>query len=158
MAQQQPTKHTLSDEDLSNSLKSIDELASRLSFLISLNSQDRACLPKLHAGHMAFVAEICDICLNSPHFLPNQFNLPQFENDVLLAERLGQLETALMELTARVADTLLSVKSDMYISALEAFGYLQASDEGDGLDSQRKALRHYFRRNRHLDIEEESYM
>ena len=61
---------------------------------------------------------------------------------------LDQVETALSTLARQMEDTLMAVRSDMYSSALEAYGYLQVAREGDGLDGHRRDLRQFFRRRR----------
>ena len=81
-------------------------------------------------------------------FYPASLILEEFDRDVALANQLDQVETALSTLARQMEDTLMAVRSDMYSSALEAYGYLQVARDGDGLDGHRRELRQYFRRRR----------
>lgn len=148
MAQQNLVSGTLNDETLIQMLESIKALESNMDFLLSLSNDERKRLVKLQAGHVNFVHDVRSVCTQNPGFLPRQFDLEEFGNDVMLAGQLEQIETALNQLNQQVKDTVMAVKSDMYSNALEVYGYLQVARDGDGLDLHRRALRKYFTRRR----------
>ena len=148
MASQNLVSGVLTDETLNTALAGIQSLTESMNFLISLSPDERRHLSKLKAGHVDFVRQIRDVCNQNPGFLPRQFDLEEFDRDVALANQLDQVETALSTLARQMEDTLMAVRSDMYSSALEAYGYLQVAREGDGLDGHRRDLRQFFRRRR----------
>ena len=148
MASQNLVSGVLTDETLSTALAGIQSLTESMNFLISLSPDERRRITKLKGGHVDFVREIRDVCNQNPGFLPRQFDLEEFDRDVALANQLDQVETALSTLARQMEDTLMAVRSDMYSSALEAYGYLQVARDGDGLDGHRNDLRQYFRHRR----------
>ena len=155
MASQNLVSGVLTDETLNTALAGIQSLADSMDFLISLTPDERRRIVKLRAGHVDFVREMRDVCTQNQGFLPRQFDLEEFDRDAVLANQLDQVETSLSTLARQMEDTLMAVRSDLYSSALEAYGYLQVARDGDGLDGHRNSLRQYFRYRRG-DSEEEA--
>ncbi len=159
MAQQNLVSGSIDEQTLNEALESIKSIDSRLDVLISLSPDERRHVVKLSKTHLNFVHDMYAISEQNPDFLPRSFDLDEMAADIKLARQLESLETLFSHLNQRLEDTLFAVKSDMYSNALEAYGYLQAAREGDGLDVHRQEMRKYFsrrRRNSEEDQEEES--
>ncbi|MCT2531904.1 hypothetical protein N2488_01775 [SAR92 clade bacterium H231] len=75
-----------------------------------------------------------------------QAALKEFDRDVALSTQLEQVASAVTQLAQQIEDTILGVRSDMYVSALEVYGYLKVAREGDGLDVHRRELGRFFKK------------
>ena len=146
MPSQNLVSGVLTDESLNTNLAAIKQLESSMDFLISLSPEQRKRTAKLRANHVDFVHQMRAVCNQNPDFLPRQFDLAEFDRDVALSTQLEQVASAVTQLGQQIEDTILGVRSDMYVSALEVYGYLKVAREGDGLDVHSRELGRFFKK------------
>jgi hypothetical protein len=110
----------------------IVDLDNEIIFGVDLDSEERGSLPKTGDKSLAFVRAAAGLVDMAPDFLPRSFNIPEFQQDVALMEKLVDLNRRLERTAQRVNDTLLAVGSEAYLAALVV--YKNAKDNGQGAE------------------------
>jgi hypothetical protein len=126
----------LARTDLDAVVKMIDDIKSRLPFLISLTEADKTALPRFGDKSLAFVKKALALAKKDSDFLPRSFNAAEMEKDVTLYESLYAILQPLNLLVEKVTDTFRETGAEAYSAALVV--YASAKQEGKnagGLES-----------------------
>ena len=137
---------TLSDGDRDDVLKLIQDIRTKLSFLIDLTIEDRQSLPKMGDKSRAFVGQAVTLAEQNDDFLPRSFDVAEMRQDVDLTEQLLPIVTALAQLVELVEDTYLLAGSDAYSAALIVYNSAKRNGQGEALDNLLDALGQRFAR------------
>jgi hypothetical protein len=101
--------------DVVNEVKAlVDQIESKLPFLISLTSDERANLAKLNRDNELFVEETIRAAEHHTEVIPNYINVSEMEKDLLLYQQLNRIMVRLSHVSNKIKDT-------MHIAGAEAF-------------------------------------
>jgi hypothetical protein len=92
----------------------IDQIESKLPFLISLTTDERANLAKLNRDNELFVEETIRAAEHNSEVIPNYINVAEMEKDLLLYQQLNRIMVRLSHVSNKIKDT-------MHIAGAEAF-------------------------------------
>ncbi len=112
----------------------IVDLDNELVFGTDLDSEERGSLPKTGDKSLAFVRAAAGLVDMDSDFLPRSFDIPEFQQDVALMEKLVDINRRLERTAQRVNDTLLAVGSEAYLAALVVYKNAKDNGRGEELD------------------------
>jgi len=124
----------LSQDDRDAVLAAIEIIHAKLPFLIGLTPDQRRAMLKLGDKSAAFVNRAAEVAGQHTDLLPPAFDLTEWQKDAALLQALNSIEVALNPLSEAIDDTLMVVGSEAYASALAAYQYLKAGNQGGQLD------------------------
>lgn len=125
----------LTDPNRDTVLQLIEDIRSKLPFLIDLSIEERKSLPKMGDKSRAFVAQALTIAEQDESYLPRSFDVAEMRQDVELTESLFPILSALAQLTELVEDTYTLAGSDAYSAALIVYQSAKQNGKGEALDS-----------------------
>jgi hypothetical protein len=130
-----PISATLTDAQRDLVLAKIDEIEAALPFLVDLDSDDVAALPKLGDRSLPFTERSLALARQDDSFLPRKFDLDEFARDLALYQALDSLIHPLTSLLELIKDTRVLAGSDAYAAALDVYHAAKRAGKGSGLDS-----------------------
>lgn len=136
----------LTDADRDNVLGLLNDIRTRLPFLIDLTIEERQSLPKMGDKSRAFVNQAATLAEQNDDFLPRSFDVAEMRRDVDLTNQLLPILTALAQLIEFVEDTYLLAGSDAYSAALIVYNSAKRNGQGEALDNLLDALGQRFAR------------
>lgn len=116
-------------------LAKLDEIKAAMPFLVDLDADDMATLPKLGDKSLAFVHRTLQLAQQDDSFLPRNFDVAEFARDLALYEALGSLITRLTQLLELIKDTRTLAGSDAYLAGLDVYHAAKRAGKGSGLDT-----------------------
>lgn len=137
---------TLSNEDKTQVLQLIQEIKTKLPFLLDLSAEELRSLPKMGDKSRAFVTQALTLAEQDDTFLPRSFNVAEMRKDVELTESLLPILTALSSLTELLNDTYTLAGSEAYLAGLVVYQSAKANGKGSALDASLDALGKRFAR------------
>jgi hypothetical protein len=140
---------TLSADDAAAVLENLSEAKSRLSFLLSLQTEDIITLFKAGNAYLPFIDKAYQAMVAHPEIIPPVFNKEEFERDYQLLSALRPIFAQINELAEGILKTFQAVGSDALIGALEVYDAIkQNKDKVAGLAATADEMGVFFKRSR----------
>lgn len=140
---------TLSAEDAAGVQQSLTDANSRLSFLLSLQTEDMATLFKVGNAYLPFIEKAYQAMVAHPEIVPQIFNQSEFVNDYQLLSTLRSIFNQINDLAESVQKTYQAVGSDSLVAALEVYSAVkQNNDKVPGLAATADEMAVFFKRTR----------
>ncbi|MBZ0198496.1 MAG: hypothetical protein K8H86_01420 [Ignavibacteriaceae bacterium] len=115
-----------------------------LNFLISLNPAQRSDLLKAGNTYFPFV-ELAQF----PQVVSPLFDAEGFQKDKTLLEKLSSIHTLVSSLNEALDDTMMALRSDLFVAALDFYGSVQQNkDKVPGLDTRYAEMQEFFKRGK----------
>jgi hypothetical protein len=140
---------TLSAEDAAAVIDNLSEAKSRLSFLLSLQTEDMITLFKAGNAYLPFIDKAFQAMLSHPEIIPPVFNKEEFERDYQLLSALRPIFNQINEMAEGIQKTFTAVGSDALAGALEVYNAVkQNKDKVPGLAATADEMAVFFKRSR----------
>lgn len=124
----------LSAEDAAAIQKSLTDAKAKLSFLLSLQTEDISTLFKVGNAYLPFIEKAYQTVVAHPEILPAVFEKDEFMKDYNLLTSLRPIFNQINELAESVQKTFMAVGSDTMVAALEIYSAVkQNKDKVPGL-------------------------
>ena len=124
----------LSAEDAAAIQKSLTEAKAKLSFLLSLQTEDIATLFKVGNAYLPFIEKAYQTVIAHPEILPAVFDKDEFLKDYNLLIALRPIFNQINELAESIQKTFMAVGSDAMVASLEIYSAVkQNKDKVPGL-------------------------
>ncbi len=129
--------------DVKNAITAINTV---ISFSVSLNTDERASLPKISVANKSFTEDAINAIANNGALFPAYLNVAQMQNDLELYRQLDELSTMLRQTLERIEDTRILAGSDAYVAALSVYKLVGAAASAgvQGTDTIYEQLRERF--------------
>jgi len=139
----------LPQADQDSIVTSIDDISSKLPFLISITDDEKKQLPKPGEVFSPFIDEAAKLVYAHPEIMSGTFDIAGYKRDLNLRDSLRLISGKLDILKKGIEDTLTAVDSDLYVSSLDV--YFESKPKVTkvaGLSVFVDKMRPYFKRNR----------
>ena len=124
----------LSAEDAAAIQKSLTDAKAKLSFLLSLQTEDIATLFKVGNAYLPFIEKAYQTVVAHPEILPAVFDKDEFLKDYNLLIALRPIFNQINELAESIQKTFMAVGSDAMVASLEIYSAVkQNKDKVPGL-------------------------
>jgi hypothetical protein len=123
----------ISETDREMALNLITQLRALIP-LQSLKASDRRSLSGMGDKNRIFVTKVIEVIDQNPGFLPQAFEADKLRQAMASYERLNSILMALHQVSALMDATAISLGSEAYDLAREAYRYAKASDQGANLE------------------------
>ena len=124
----------LSAEDAAAIQKSLTDAKAKLSFLLSLQTEDIATLFKVGNAYLPFIEKAYQTVIAHPEILPAVFDKDEFLKDYNLLIALRPIFNQINELAESIQKTFMAVGSDAMVASLEIYSAVkQNKDKVPGL-------------------------
>lgn len=130
MALQNLISASLPQEDQDAIMTSLTSIETKLAFLVDLTDDQRKSLHYLKEKNHGFVLSTLELAKKNPGFLPREFDVPEFQKDTDLFDKLFTIKQALSGLLRRIEDTTSLAGSEAYSAALAVYNYAIAGNVG----------------------------
>ncbi len=124
---------TLSQQDIDTILEAIKLIKEKLPFLINLTSDERRALNKPGDRSRNFIDKALEVATQNPDILPKLFSVEEMKKDIELSHKLQPILLALSQLQEIVDNTVATVNSEAYASALSVYNYAKAAGKAAAL-------------------------
>lgn len=140
----------LTQQQVDAVLGAINTIKENLPFLINLNPEERAALPKMEDNRRPFVEKALEYGKSDEDMLPRYIDLGELEKDLNLFKGLASIDRELGKIDESVKDTLAAVGSESYVAALTVYNAakLAARTNNPGIDSVVNDLKKQFYQDR----------
>ncbi len=131
-----------------NILQQLADISGKLNFKVSLTPEAIKSLPKAGEQLSPFIDKAASVVNNHPEVLSRDFDDAEYKRDYKLMTDIEPIALAITELNEMVNNTLMAVKSDLFVSSLEVYG--DASKKADrvpGLNTTIASMAGHFKRN-----------
>jgi hypothetical protein len=118
MADDNRISATIPPADIAAITQSIQDIRSKLPFLISISGQERQELPKMGDKSVGFDDKCTAYMASNPEFVPGFIDVAEVNKDRELRAQMMQFFAALKTLSEAVSDTLLVVNSEIWMADL----------------------------------------
>ncbi|MEI8203168.1 MAG: hypothetical protein WCH34_09170, partial [Bacteroidota bacterium] len=122
----------LTDANLTDIDGSVTDILTILTFLIKLEEGDRhqRIMGEKYTGYVSTVNNSCNVVSSA---LPSSFDLPEFNKDWALIDKLEQIKTMLnTRLNEKLEDTILQLRHELIEQADHGYGLLKfAAEKGN---------------------------
>ncbi|MCX7103302.1 MAG: hypothetical protein NTX38_17925 [Methylobacter sp.] len=125
-------------------LQALTDIQAKLPFLIDLTTADRRSLPKMGAKSRGFVDQGLVLATQNSGILPRNFDIDQYNREVLLVRQLEPIVLALRQLMKRVEDTFMAAGSEAYTQTLMVYQAAKISGKTGALDEHLDSLAQRF--------------
>lgn len=105
----------------------IQQIESKLPFLINLTPEERQSLPKMGDKTVAFVQKAIELAQQNPNLVPPYISLDELKKDFELSNKLKDILNAVARLFEKVSDTYIAVGSEAYTAALSFYNSAKAA-------------------------------
>ena len=124
----------LKAEDAAAIQQSLSEAKAKLSFLLSLQTEDIATLFKVGNAYLPFIEKAYQTVIAHPEILPAVFDKDEFMKDYNLLIALRPIFNQINELAESIQKTFMAVGSDAMVASLEIYSAVkQNKDKVPGL-------------------------
>lgn len=140
---------TLPAEDAAGVQQNLAAVKAKLSFLLSLQTEDVVTLFKVGNAYLPFIDKAYQTMLAHPEILPPVFNQEEFLQDYNLLSTLRPIFTQINELAESIRKTFTAVGSDALVAALEVYSAVkQNKDKVPGLASTADEMAVFFKKSK----------
>jgi hypothetical protein len=135
------------DSDAINT--AIETINSKLSFKISLSTEEKSSLFKMGNGYKPFIEKAANVISSHPEIMPGTFSVEAFKKDSDLIQSLEPIRVKLELLYQSVEDTLTAVGSDAIIESLSVYDAVKnQKDKIPGLTAIYDEMKKFFPRKK----------
>jgi hypothetical protein len=127
-------------------LQAINDIQSKLPFLLDLTTADRRSLPKLGDKSRTFIDHGLILATQNTGILPRNFDLDQYSQKVMLVRQLEPVILAMRQLMKRMEDTFMAIGSDAYSQTLVVYRAAKLANKNGLLDEHLDSLAQRFAR------------
>lgn len=132
--------------DIDTIKTSLATISSKLPFLVTLDSEERAALFKLGPKSADFVQDASTASANFPTILPASFDKVEYGKDTSLFKTLTEIKFLVDSLKEKLDHTYTAVGSEAMVASLEVYAYVQtAADRTPGLKTVADKLKERFK-------------
>lgn len=121
----------VSDDNIKDAIKSINDAKNNFPFLINLSATERKKFRKMGPKSVDYVNDNLVGAKQFPNSLPGDFPLEEFSKDVTLINKLYPLLVASQALTEGLNDTILALGSDAMKEGDEVYRFLKLAAKTD---------------------------
>ncbi len=140
---------SLPAEDAAEVQKNLAAAKAKLSFLLSLQTEDVISLFKVGNAYLPFIDKAYQTMVAHPEIIPLVFNKDEFIQDYNLLSTLRPIFTQINELAESIQKTFTAVGSDALVAALEVYSAVkQNKDKVPGLASTAEEMGVFFKKSR----------
>lgn len=140
---------TLPAEDAADVQQNLAAAKAKLSFLLSLQTEDVVTLFKAGNAYLPFIDKAYQTMIAHPEIIPPVFNQEEFAQDYKLLSTLRPIFTQIDELAESIRKTFTAVGSDALVAALEVYSAVkQNKDKVPGLASTAEEMAVFFKRSK----------
>jgi hypothetical protein len=118
---------TITEADFSEVKELIEQIETRMPFLIGLTADERSTLPKISDSNKVFVQNCINAMDNNVELLPSYLKLEEIKKDLQLFQQLEELELLSLQLTEKIRDSKMLCGSEAYVSSLSAYRFFEAA-------------------------------
>ncbi len=127
---------TIIQKDIDDIVAMINNIKTKLPFLITLNEDEKSSLPKFGDKSLAFVKKSLELASKNQDFLPRNFNVEEMKKDAALYEALYSIIQPLNILMEKINDTYREIGAEAYTAALVIYNSAKQSGKDiGGLDN-----------------------
>ena len=149
MTAQNLVSATLADATKNDILKKLNDIRSKLDFLITLDAAQVRSLFKAANGYAPFIEKAYAVSTAHPDILPAVMDLSEFQKDFALIQALTPIQVQVNELAEGLRNTLLAANSDAMAQSLEIYAAVkQHADKVPGLAVANSELSVFFQKHR----------
>jgi len=135
--------------DAAEVLQSLTNIKSKLSFLLSLQTEDIASLFKVGNAYLPFIDKAYQTVTTHPEILPGIFDKDEFTKDYELLSSLRPILTQINELAEGIQKTFFAVSSDSMVAALDVYAAVkQSKDKVPGLNVTADEMAAFFKKSK----------
>jgi hypothetical protein len=140
---------SLSAEDAAAIRTNLSEAKAKLTFLLSLQTDDVATLFKVGNAYLPFIDLAYQTMIDHPEILPQVFDKAEFLKDYELLSSLRPIYNQINELAEGIKKTFMAVGSDSLVASLEIYDAVkQNKDKVPGLAVTASEMAVFFKRTR----------
>jgi len=140
---------TLPAEDAADVQQNLLAAKAKLSFLLSLQTEDVATLFKVGNAYLPFIEKAYNVMVAHPEIIPPVFDKDEFTRDYNLLITLRPIFTQINELAESIQKTFTAVGSDSLLGALEVYSAVkQNKDKVPGLASTADEMAVFFKKSK----------
>ncbi len=130
-------------------LSQLTEIRKQLDFSVSLTPEAIKALPKAGTLLSPFVDKAASVVSNHPEILPGTFDQAEYKKDYQLMIDLEPISQLLSEIAEMVSNTLLAVKSDLFVASLSVYdNAAKQVDAVPGLNGTVAGMAEHFKRTK----------
>jgi hypothetical protein len=127
MARSTKISAVLTEAEKNDVLTKINDAKALMPFLISLNTEERRTLKGIGNKNLAYVQKCLEGALAFPNELKKNFDVTEFQKDVVLFNNLLGIQLACLALFESVDDTMKAAGIDAMASSSEVYDSLKSS-------------------------------
>ena len=136
-------------EDAAEVQQNLAAAKAKLSFLLSLQTEDVISLFKAGNAYLPFIDKAYQTMLAHPEILPPVFNQAEFSQDYNLLSTLRPIFTQIDELAESIRKTFTAIGSDALLASLEVYSAVkQNKNKVPGLASTADEMAVFFKKSR----------
>lgn len=140
---------TLSAQDAAEVQQLLTDAKAKLSFLLSLQTDDVITLFKVGNVYLPFIDLAYQTTIAHPEILPGVFDKDEFIRDYMLLSALRPIFNQMNELLESLQKTFMAVGSDAMIEALEVYSAVkQNKDKVPGLAATAEQMAVFFKKSK----------
>ena len=140
---------TLPAEDAADVQQNLAAIKAKLSFLLSLQTEDVATLFKVGNAYLPLIDKAYQTMVAHPEIIPPVFNQEEFALDYNLLSTLRPIFTQINELAESIQRTFTAVGSDALVASLEVYSAVkQNKDKVPGLASTADEMAVFFKKSK----------
>lgn len=140
---------TLSAQDAAEVQQLLSDAKAKLSFLLSLQTDDTITLFKVGNVYLPFIDLAYQTAIAHPEILPGVFDKDEFIRDYTLLSALRPIFNQMNELLESLQKTFMAVGSDAMIEALEVYSAVkQNKDKVPGLAATAEQMAVFFKKSK----------
>jgi hypothetical protein len=140
---------TLSAEDAAEVLKALASAKEKLSFLLSLQTEEVITIFKPGNAYLPFIDKSYQAMTAHPEIMPPVFDKEEFARDYNLLFAMRPIFSQINELAEGIQKTFTAVGSDALLASLEVYGAVkQHKDKVPGLAATANEMAVFFKRSK----------
>jgi len=116
---------TLTQQDIDDIKHHVQQIESKLPFLVGLTTAERQRLPKIHRSNKIFVDDALRTAEENQSVIPDYVDIAELRKDLELYESLSKVLLPIQQLTEKLRDTQILAGSESYTSALVIYNMFQ---------------------------------
>ena len=136
-------------QDVADVKQAIATINAKLSWLVTLTTEEVKGLTKLGPKSLDFVQDAKMAFDSFPSIIPPSFNVNEFRKDTTAFQALTEIKVVLDSLHEKVQNTYYAVGSEAMVQALEVYAYVQTGkDRTPGLNTLADKMKERFKKTR----------
>ena len=154
MPKQNMVSGTLLPSDRDDILHKVNEIRSRLGFLVHLTPEEVKGLFKASNSYQPLMEKAHSVVESHSEILPGTFDKEEFLRDIELLHALKPVQEQIAQLSDALNDTMIALSSDVMAASLEVYGAMKLSRGAiPGMDVLLSDMGSFFKRTRRRTAE-----